>query len=196
MPADRVITSGNFTFTQTSIEGVIIVDVKAYGDDRGYFMETYKRPDFVAGGIDVDFVQDNQSSSTKGVLRGLHFQINHPQSKLVRVVSGEVFDVCVDLREGSPTYGQWEGVILSAENKRQFYIPRGFGHGFVTLTDDVDFCYKADNLYDHPSDRSIRFDDPAIDVDWGVTDPILSDKDKNAPLLADSDCNFVYGKDE
>ena len=196
MPADRVITSGNFTFTQTSIEGVIIVDVKAYGDDRGYFMETYKRPDFVAGGIDVDFVQDNQSSSTKGVLRGLHFQINHPQSKLVRVVSGEVFDVCVDLREGSPTYGQWEGVILSAENKRQFYIPRGFGHGFVTLTDDVDFCYKADNLYDHPSDRSIRFDDPAIGVDWGVTDPILSDKDKNAPLLADSDCNFVYGKGE
>lgn len=105
-------------------------------------------------------------------------------------------DVAVDLRKGSPTYLQWVSVELSAENKRQFYIPRGFGHGFVTLTDDVDFCYKADNLYDHPSDRSIRFDDPAIGVDWGVTDPILSDKDKNAPLLADSDCNFVYGKGE
>ena len=109
---------------------------------------------------------------------------------------GAVMDVAVDLRKGSPTYLQWVSVELSAENKRQFYIPRGFGHGFVTLTDDVDFCYKADNLYDHPSDRSIRFDDPAIGVDWGVTDPILSDKDKNAPLLADSDCNFVYGKDE
>ena len=107
-----------------------------------------------------------------------------------------VMDVAVDLRKGSPTYLQWVSVELSAENKRQFYIPRGFGHGFVTLTDDVDFCYKADNLYDHPSDRSIRFDDPAIGVDWGVTDPILSDKDKNAPLLADSDCNFVYGKGE
>ena len=109
---------------------------------------------------------------------------------------GAVMDVAVDLRKGSPTYLQWVSVELSAENKRQFYIPRGFGHGFVTLTDDVDFCYKADNLYDHPSDRSIRFDDPAIGVDWGVTDPILSDKDKNAPLLADSDCNFVYGKGE
>ena len=125
-----VIESGNFTFTKTSIDGVIVVDAKAYGDARGYFMETYKRPDFVAGGIDVEFVQDNQSASTKGVLRGLHFQINHPQSKLVRVVEGEVFDVAVDLRPGSPTYGKWEGVVLSAENHRQFFIPRGFAHGW------------------------------------------------------------------
>lgn len=123
--SDQVI-SGNFTFTETSIEGVKIVDVKAYGDDRGYFMETYKRPDFIAGGIDCEFVQDNQSSSTRGVLRGLHFQIEHPQAKLVRVVSGKVFDVAVDLRKDSPTYGEWEGVVLSAENKRQFFIPRGF----------------------------------------------------------------------
>ena len=125
MATENTIQSGNFAFTKTSIEGVIVIDVKSYGDDRGYFMETYKKPDFVAGGIDVDFVQDNQSSSVKGVLRGLHFQINHPQSKLVRVVSGEVFDVAVDLREGSPTYGKWEGAILSAENKRQFFIPAG-----------------------------------------------------------------------
>lgn len=116
--SDQVI-SGNFTFTDTSIEGVKIVDVKAYGDDRGYFMETYKRPDFIAGGIDCEFVQDNQSSSTRGVLRGLHFQIEHPQAKFVRVVSAKVFDVEVDLRKGSPTYGKWKGVVLSAENKRQ-----------------------------------------------------------------------------
>lgn len=152
MAAGDTITSGNFTFTQTSIEGVIIVDVKAYGDDRGYFMETYKRPDFVAGGIDVDFVQDNQSSSTKGVLRGLHFQINHPQSKLVRVVSGEVFDVCVDLREGSPTYGQWESVILSAENKRQFFVPRGFATAFSCSRIRRSSCYQSGDD-DVPSQR-------------------------------------------
>ena len=139
--SDQVI-SGNFTFTETSIEGVKIVDVKVYGDDRGYFMETYKRPDFIAGGIDCEFVQDNQSSSTRGVLRGLHFQIEHPQAKLVRVVSGKVFDVAVDLRKGSPTYGKWEGVVLSAGNKRQFFIPRGFAHGFLVLSDTAEFCYK------------------------------------------------------
>ena len=143
--SDQVI-SGNFTFTDTSIEGVKIVDVKAYGDDPGYFMETYKRPDFIAGGIDCEFVQDNQSSSTRGVLRGLHYQIEHPQAKLVRVVSGEVFDVAVDLRKGSPTYGKWEGVVLSAENKRQFFIPRGFAHGFLVLSDTAEFCYKCDDV--------------------------------------------------
>ena len=185
MKTDKVITSGNFTFTQTSIEGVIIVDVKAYGDARGYFMETYKRPDFVAGGIDVEFVQDNQSSSTKGVLRGLHFQIEHPQSKLVRVVSGEVFDVCVDLREGSPTYGQWEGVILSAENKRQFFVPRGFAHGFLVLSDTAEFCYKCDDVY-HPNDEGgYRYDDPAFDIEWPEIDCEinLSDKDQVHPAF-------------
>lgn len=186
------ITSGNFTFTETSIEGVIIVDVKSYGDERGYFMETYKKPDFVAGGIDVDFVQDNQSSSTKGVLRGLHFQINHPQSKLVRVVSGEVFDVAVDLREGSPTYGKWEGVILSAENKRQFFIPRGFAHGFLVLSDTAEFCYKCDDIY-HPNDEGgLMWSDPAIGIEWPALQGdvefdeakvVLSEKDKVHPLL-------------
>ena len=197
MAAGDTTQSGNFTFTKTSIEGVIVVDVKAYGDDRGYFMETYKKPDFVAGGIDVDFVQDNQSSSTKGVLRGLHFQINHPQSKLVRVVSGEVFDVAVDLREGSPTYGKWEGVILSAENKRQFFIPRGFAHGFLVLSDEVlsdtaEFCYKCDDVY-HPNDEGgLMWNDPAIGIKWPAmqgdaefdeSKVLLSDKDKVHPAF-------------
>lgn len=192
MAAGDQITSGNFTFTQTSIEGVTIVDVKSYGDDRGYFMETYKQPDFVAGGIDVDFVQDNQSSSIKGVLRGLHFQINHPQSKLVRVVSGEVFDVAVDLRPGSATYGKWEGVVLSAENKRQFFIPRGFAHGFLVLSDTAEFCYKCDDIY-HPNDEGgLMWNDPEIGIVWPAMQGdevfdeskiILSDKDKVHPAF-------------
>lgn len=192
MAQGDTITSGNFIFTETSIEGVIIVDVKSYGDKRGYFMETYKKPDFVAGGIDVDFVQDNQSSSTKGVLRGLHFQINHPQSKLVRVVSGEVFDVAVDLREGSPTYGKWEGVVLSAENKRQFFIPRGFAHGFLVLSDTAEFCYKCDDVY-HPNDEGgLMWNDPAIGIEWPAlqgdaefdeTKIVLSEKDKIHPAF-------------
>ncbi len=180
------VTSGNFTFSDTSIEGVKIIDVKAYGDERGYFMETYKRTDFAVGGIDCEFVQDNQSSSTKGVLRGLHFQINHPQAKLVRVTKGEVFDVAVDLRKGSPTYGAWEGAILSDENRRQFFIPRGFAHGFLVLSETAEFCYKCDDVY-HPNDEGgIRWDDPAIGIDWpalqgdDVFNPskiILSEKD-------------------
>lgn len=187
MSAGDSITSGNFTFTETSIEGVVVVDVKSYPDDRGYFMETYKRPDFAAGGIDVDFVQDNQSASTKGVLRGLHFQISHPQSKLVRVVSGKVFDVAVDLRDGSPTYGKWEGVVLSAENRRQFFIPRGFAHGFLVLSDYAEFCYKCDDVY-HPNDEGgLMWNDPAIGIEWPAMDGdaafdesklVLSDKDK------------------
>lgn len=194
MAAGDQITSGNFTFTQTAIEGVTIVDVKSYGDDRGYFMETYKQPDFVAGGIDVDFVQDNQSSSVKGVLRGLHFQINHPQSKLVRVVSGEVFDVAVDLRPGSATYGKWEGVILSAENKRQFFIPRGFAHGFLVLSNTAEFCYKCDDIY-HPNDEGgLMWNDPEIGIVWPAMQGdevfdeskiILSDKDKVHPAFSD-----------
>ena len=192
MVAGDKTVSGNFTFTQTSIDGVIIVDQKCFGDERGYFMETYKRPDFVAGGIDVEFVQDNQSSSTKGVLRGLHFQIEHPQSKLVRVVKGTVFDVCVDLRPGSATYGKWEGVVLSAENKRQFFIPRGFAHGFLVLSDTAEFCYKCDDVY-HPNDEGgLMWNDPAIGIDWPPLEGdeafddsmlILSEKDSNHPSL-------------
>jgi dTDP-4-dehydrorhamnose 3,5-epimerase len=180
------ITSGNFTFTPTGIDGVIVVDCKAYGDERGYFMETYKRPDFVAGGIDVDFVQDNQSSSMRGVLRGLHFQINHPQSKLVRVMQGEVFDVAVDLRPGSPTFGKWEGVTLSAESRRQFFIPKGFAHGFYVISDFATFTYKCDDVY-HPNDEGgLMWNDPAIGIDWPLHEDaplILSEKDMHHPSL-------------
>ena len=183
---------GKFTFTETEIPGVVVIEPQVFGDDRGYFMETYKQPDFVAGGIDVDFVQDNQSSSVKGVLRGLHFQINHPQSKLVRVVSGEVFDVAVDLRPGSATYGKWEGVVLSAENKRQFFIPRGFAHGFLVLSDTAEFCYKCDDIY-HPNDEGgLMWNDPEIGIVWPAMQGdevfdeskiILSDKDKVHPAF-------------
>lgn len=178
------IVSGNFTFTPTSIPGLIIVDVRSYGDARGYFMETYKEEDFAAGGIDAQFVQDNQSASTQGVLRGLHFQIAHPQAKLVRVVEGEVFDVAVDLRPGSQTYGKWEGVRLSAENKRQFFIPRGFAHGFYVISEHAVFCYKCDDVY-HPNDEGgIMWNDPTIGVSWPLIDGVelkLSDKDMHHP---------------
>lgn len=193
MAQGDTITSGNFTFTDTSIEGVKVVDVNAYGDTRGYFMETYKQSDFVAGGIGCVFVQDNQSSSVRGVLRGLHFQIEHPQSKLVRVVSGKVFDVAVDLRKDSATYGKWEGVVLSAENKRQFFIPRGFAHGFLVLSDSAEFCYKCDDVY-HPGDEGgLMWNDPKIGIEWPALDGddlfdesqlVLSDKDRRHPSLS------------
>lgn len=193
MTQGDTITSGNFTFTDTSIEGVKVVDVNAYGDTRGYFMETYKQSDFVAGGIGCVFVQDNQSSSVRGVLRGLHFQIEHPQSKLVRVVSGKVFDVAVDLRKDSATYGKWEGVVLSAENKRQFFIPRGFAHGFLVLSDSAEFCYKCDDVY-HPGDEGgLMWNDPKIGIEWPALDGddlfdesqlVLSDKDRRHPPLS------------
>ena len=193
MAQGYTITSGNFTFTDTSIEGVKIVDVNAYGDSRGYFMETYKQSDFVAGGIGCVFVQDNQSSSVRGVLRGLHFQIEHPQSKLVRVVSGKVFDVAVDLRKDSATYGKWEGVVLSAENKRQFFIPRGFAHGFLVLSDSAEFCYKCDDVY-HPGDEGgLMWNDPTIGIEWPALEGddhfdesqlVLSDKDRRHPPLS------------
>jgi dTDP-4-dehydrorhamnose 3,5-epimerase len=181
----------NFTFNETRIKGVYIIDVKTYGDNRGYFMETYKESDFKEAGLDYNFVQDNQSSSRKGVLRGLHFQKTHPQAKLVRVLKGEVFDVAVDLRKNSPTYGQWVGVILSEENKRQFMIPRGFAHGFVVMSDYAEFAYKCDDLY-HPEDEGgIMWNDPAIGIEWPeVGELILSEKDKVHPSLADLKTEF------
>ena len=181
----------------TALPGVCIVEPQAYGDHRGYFMETYSTRAFEQIGITAVFVQDNQSfTAQKGTLRGIHFQ-NAPmaQAKLVRVTRGAVMDVAVDLRRGSPTYRQWVAVELSAGNKRMLYLPRGFGHGFKTLTDDVEFCYKVDNLYSKEHDRGIRFDDPSIGVAWGeVTEELLSAKDLHAPLLEESDCNFLYGQ--
>lgn len=179
---------------ETKLPGVYIIEPVVHGDHRGYFMETYSAKTFSDLGIDTVFVQDNQSfTAKKGTLRGIHFQ-NAPmaQAKLVRVTKGAVLDVAVDLRKGSPTYKQWVSVELNSENKRMLYIPRGFGHGFVTLTDDVEFCYKVDNLYSRECDRGIRFDDPDIGVDWGTDEPVLSQKDASSPLFKDSDCNFTY----
>lgn len=165
------------------IEGLRVIEPTVHGDARGYFMETYNYNDFAAAGIDCTFVQDNQSASKKGVLRGLHFQINYPQDKLVRVVSGEVFDVAVDLRPDSKTFGQWYGVRLSAENKKQFFIPKNFAHGFVVLSDYAEFAYKCTDFY-HPNDEGgLLWKDPAIGVEWvlpeGMTeaDLTLSEKD-------------------
>lgn len=177
---------GKFNFIKTDIEGVVIVEPTAFADDRGYFMETYQYNDFCAAGIDVKFVQDNQSKSKKGVLRGLHFQKQFPQSKLVRVISGEVYDVAVDLRDGSPTYGKYVGVLLSAENKRQFFIPKNFAHGFLVLSDEAEFIYKVDDFY-HPNDEGgLIWNDPSVGVEWPIPDGmeiILSDKDKINPTL-------------
>jgi dTDP-4-dehydrorhamnose 3,5-epimerase len=157
---------GQFTFTETEIEGVFIIEPRVFGDERGYFMETYNKADFKKVGIDCEFVQDNQSKSSKGVLRGLHFQKQHPQAKLVRVTKGEVYDVAVDLRKGSPTYGKYVGAILTAEKKNQFFIPRGFAHGFLVLSDEAEFVYKCDEFY-HPEDEGgIRWDDPSIGIAW------------------------------
>lgn len=179
---------------ETEIPGVLVIEPDVFGDHRGWFCETWNRQKLHDAGIDADFVQDNQSyTKARGTLRGLHFQQNPmSQAKLVRVVRGAVLDVAVDLRKGSPTYLKHVGVELSAENKRQFFIPKGFAHGFLTLTDDVEFVYKVDAPYAPDCDRSVRFDDPEIGVDWPCEEPILSDKDKKAPLLRDSDCNFVF----
>jgi len=176
--------------TKTKLEGVYIVEPQVFGDERGWFMETYSR--IKTPEITCDFVQDNQSySKGKGILRGIHFQNGeHAQAKLVRCVRGAVLDVAVDLRKDSSTYKEWVAVELSAENKKQFFIPRGFGHGFLTLTDDVEFVYKTDNYYNYESDRSILWCDPEINVDWNVENPIISEKDAKAPLLKNCDCSF------
>ncbi|WP_304125017.1 dTDP-4-dehydrorhamnose 3,5-epimerase [Methanosphaera cuniculi] len=178
-----------FTFNETSIKGVYVIETQVFGDERGYFMETYQKDIFDEAGIDVNFVQDNQSRSKKGVLRGLHFQYTQPQGKLVRVIKGEVFDVAVDLRHDSPTYGKWEGVILSEENKKQFYIPEGFAHGFVVLSDIAEFTYKCTDFYNPDDEGGILWDDPEIEVDWPIDDIdeiILSEKDKKWKSLAET----------
>lgn len=179
---------------ETTLPGVYIIEPQVFGDHRGYFMETWSTRNFEDLGISTTFIQDNQSfTAKKGTLRGIHFQKDPmAQAKLVRVLTGAVMDYAVDLRKGSPTYRKWVGVELSAENKRQLYIPRGFGHAFLTLTDDVTFVYRCDNLYSASCDRGIRFDDPTIGIEWGVENPVLSEKDTKSPWLDQSDCNFTY----
>lgn len=171
---------GKITVETCEIEGLKIITPTVFGDARGYFVETYHYEDYKAAGIPEVFVQDNQSASRRGVLRGLHFQIEHPQAKLVRVIKGEVFDVAVDLRQGSPTYGQWHGVMLSEENKKQFFVPRNFAHGFLVLSDYAEFCYKCTDFY-HPGDEGgIIYNDPAIGVKWPIPEGmelIFSEKD-------------------
>ena len=171
--------------TKADIEGLYVIEPTVHGDARGYFMETYNFNDMKENGLDMIFVQDNQSCSTKGVLRGMHFQKEYPQGKLVRVIKGEVFDVAVDLRKGSETYGKWFGVTLSDENKKQFYISPGFAHGFLVLSDVAEFCYKCTDFY-HPGDESgLLWNDPDIGIDWPEVDApiLLSDKDRVQPTL-------------
>ena len=173
---------------ETSLPGVLLLEPKVFGDARGFFLESWNRKTFADLGLDLDFVQDNHSRSSKGVLRGLHYQLNEPQGKLVRVVSGAVFDVAVDLRKSSPHFGQWVGYELSADNHRMLWIPPGFGHGFLVLSDTADFLYKTTAYYAPQWDRGIRWDDPQIDVQWPLEGvPTLSAKDQVQPLLTDAE---------
>ncbi len=175
---------GQISVETCEIEGLKVVTPTVHGDARGYFMETYNFNDFKEAGIDTVFVQDNQSASKRGVLRGLHFQINHPQCKLVRVIKGEVFDVAVDLREGSKTFGKWHGVLLSEENKKQFYIPGGFAHGFLVLSEYAEFCYKCSDFYTPGDEGGVMYNDPDIGIDWPIPEDmelLLSDRDKVWP---------------
>lgn len=170
---------------ETSLPGVLAIEPQVFGDARGYFFESYNKAKFREAGIDAEFVQSNVSRSARGVLRGLHYQWPNPQGKLVSVVEGEVFDVAVDIRRGSPTFGQWAGVMLSAENKRHFWIPEGFAHGFCVVSDFATFTYQCTALYDREADASVRWNDSAIGIDWPVSQALLSGKDEKAPLLKD-----------
>lgn len=172
---------GNFKFTETNLKDCFVVESKVFGDDRGFFMETYNKQAFDEAGHRLDFVQDNHSKSKKGVLRGLHFQKNKPQGKLVRVISGEVFDVAVDLRKGSETYGKWFGLFLNEENKKQLYVPKGFAHGFLVTSDYAEFCYKCTDFYDPSDEGGLIWNDETIGIEWPldkVDEVLLSEKDR------------------
>ena len=180
---------GNFRFDKCDdIEGLYLIQPEVRGDARGYFMESYNYQDFQKAGLDMVFVQDNQSNSSKGVLRGLHFQKEHTQGKLVRVLNGEVFDVVVDIRKGSKTFGKWHGVILSAEKKNMFYVPEGFAHGFYVLSDTAEFFYKCTDFYDPSSEAGIPWDDKSIGIHWSIPErevPLLAEKDKKYPPFSE-----------
>ncbi len=177
---------GNFKFTETGLKDCFVVEPKVFGDDRGFFMETYNKNAFDEAGYTMEFVQDNHSKSKKGVLRGLHFQKSKPQGKLVRVVSGEVFDVAVDLRKDSETYGKWFGLFLNAENKKQLYVPEGFAHGFLVTSDEAEFCYKCTDFYDPTDEGGLIWNDETVGIEWPldkVDEISLSDKDAILPSL-------------
>ncbi len=181
-----------FTFTKTSIPDVILVEPKAFPDDRGFFMESFKESEFVNNGIDTKFVQDNYSHSSKGTLRGLHYQKDpKAQAKLVMAIKGEIFDVAVDIRKNSPTFGKWVGEILSEKNHRLLYVPEGFAHGFCVLSDEADVTYKVNNEYSPENDRGIIWSDPEVGIDWPIDNPIISEKDGKQPLLKNADNEFV-----
>ncbi len=181
-------------FVPTSLPDVIIVEPQKFGDDRGFFMETYHRDKFAEAGITSLFVQDNFSRSILGTLRGLHFQEPHAQGKLIRVLRGRVFDVAVDIRKGSPDFGKWVSVELSEQNERQLWVPPGFAHGFCALTDIADFSYKCTGLYAPMDEQTICWDDPEIGIDWPVTDPIISEKDAGALMLCDQQALPAYSQ--
>lgn len=183
---------GKFNFKTTNVPGILLIEPTVFGDSRGYFMETYQQDEFAKAGIADAFIQDNQSSSHKGVLRGLHFQKEHTQGKLVRVVSGQVFDIGVDLRPNSPYFGKWAGAVLSAENKQMLYVPQGFGHGFVVLSETAEFAYKCTDVYDPSSEGGVRWNDADINVEWPELDVAfsLSEKDGILPSLNDQDFSF------
>lgn len=182
-----------FEFKKLEISELILVTPKSFEDQRGFFMETYKKSEFTLNGITEEFIQDNHSKSTKGVLRGLHYQKNpKAQGKLIRCTKGEIFDVGVDIRKNSPTFGNWCGVILSEENKQMLYVPVGFAHGFVVLSEEAEVLYKTTDEYSARDDRGILWNDPQIGIYWKVSEPIVSDKDKKQPFLKDADINFAY----
>jgi dTDP-4-dehydrorhamnose 3,5-epimerase len=172
-------------FIETSLPGVILIEPVIFGDERGFFLETYRKKDFAEAGIGLDFVQDNHSKSVRNTMRGLHFQHPFGQAKLVRVFSGEVFDVAVDVRAGSPTFGKWFGAYLNNVNKHQLYIPAGFAHGFCVTSEEAEFVYKCSEYYHPETERTILWNDPQLGIDWPVTDPLLSGKDRLGNLLAD-----------
>ena len=176
---------------KTSIEGLLVIEPELYHDDRGYFFESYNVEKFMKLGLNVTFMQDNESRSVKGVLRGLHFQIPpYEQGKLVRVIHGAVLDVAVDLRKASPTYGKWDSIILSERNKRMYWIPAGFAHGFLTLEEDTIFFYKCTQVFNGACERGIAWNDPQLNIQWGISHPVLSEKDQACPLFRDLESPF------
>ena len=190
---------GKFKKNETSIEGVYVIEPTVFGDERGYFMETYSETEFAEIGINNKFVQDNQSKSRKGVLRGLHFQKQNSQAKLVRVIKGAVYDVAVDLRPGSPTYGKYEGVMLTEENKKMFMIPRGFAHGFLVVSDEAEFAYKCDDIYNHEAEGGLAWNDPEVGIEWPlgdmkITELLTSEKDAKWPSLKELKETDLFSK--